>query len=299
MKKLFLFAAALATMVSCSKSETSFDEVQGEIAFKAIATRATETLGADIKMGVHAQLGSSEYFTNAEFGKNSQESWSGNPARYWPHTGSLDFLLYAPYTQTGIEMNSSEITYTNVPDQLDFLYGAEKLVGKTKADGSMPINLKHAKAVVKFTASADVADIYRIDKIVLSKISKTGNVTVNYGTPEDPVVTVEWTPTATVNHDFITSGGNALTEKAVEVGTEINILPAAAQTEFTVHYSMKSTPTAGKDKYVECPVYTVKLDGAWEHGNRYIYNIQFKGSEITFKPTVELWNDVVENHEKN
>lgn len=298
MKKLFLFAAALATMVSCSKSETSFDEVQGEIAFKAIATRVTKPLDAHIKMGVHAQLGGSEYFTNAEFGKNPQESWSGNPARYWPHTGSLDFLLYAPYTQTGIEMNSSEITYTKVPDQLDFLYGAEKLVGKTKADGSMPINLKHAKAVVKFTASADVANIYRIDKIVLSEISKTGDVTVNYGTATAPVV--KWTPALpAVNHDFITAGGNALTEDAVEVGTEINILPAAAQTEFTVHYSMKSTPTAGKDKYVECPVYTVKLDGAWEHGNRYIYNIQFKGSEITFKPTVELWDDVVENHEKN
>lgn len=84
MKKVFLFAAVLVAMVLCSNSEISFVQEQNEIAFKSIATRASSELGENVKMGVYAQLGGNEYFSNAVFGKNAAGVWAGEPARYWP-----------------------------------------------------------------------------------------------------------------------------------------------------------------------------------------------------------------------
>ena len=107
MKKMFLFAAAaMVSLSSCVQSETVYTGQVQEMGFKSAVTRGIIQSNDDMiyPIAVTAQLKDKtattyeNYFTNAQFVYDAGSSlWKGEPARYWPTSGDIDFLAFCPY----------------------------------------------------------------------------------------------------------------------------------------------------------------------------------------------------------
>ena len=117
-KMLFCAAAAIAALASCSKTQVVYNDAPEEIAFKQITgamTKATdgyEALDGSISLGVYAYHTPvsgdyDSYFANVAFAKDG-DAWAANPAEYYPLSGTLDFVGYAPYIPSGVTYTLSK-----------------------------------------------------------------------------------------------------------------------------------------------------------------------------------------------
>lgn len=294
MKRFFICAAAaIVALASCSKTEVINNEPQMEIGFKAItsvATKAEQTTTNLGTMGVYAYLneGKSAYFGNTQFAKGAGDLWVATPSKYWPLVHTLDFVVYAPYAETGTECNSSTkiLTvstsnkgYTEITDQTDFLYGAEYYdntddKGYGKGNAHVPVNLKHAQAkiVVTFTGDGNVT----LNDAKLTGVALTGKYTVDY-TQTTPVAA--WSEHADVTD--------------VTMATTYGLANSKTYTLLAVPYT-----TASKIKFNYTLAGGAPLDhtidlAAWEPGKEYTYNISITPMEIKFKPEVTTWEPLL------
>ena len=127
MKKLVIAALAIGTMAACTKSNVQYEQ-PGEISFQPVTQKATKaavagptypTDDAAYNFNVWAWWGndnaiidgayskfSSLYIDKGTFVHKGNNTWGGDPAYYWPTTGSLVFAGYSPATAEG------KFTYT-------------------------------------------------------------------------------------------------------------------------------------------------------------------------------------------
>ena len=107
MKRFFILAsAAIVALASCAKTEVVYKDGPQEIAFKQVTGAMTKgSLGdnANVVLGVYADYKATPtsavgvYFTNQQFkGDAEGQEWVGDPTQYYPLSGTLDFVGYAP-----------------------------------------------------------------------------------------------------------------------------------------------------------------------------------------------------------
>ena len=184
MKRLVFFAAAtLIALAGCSKQEEGLGP---EISFQVARYSQTKANPADYKddylsvpFGAYAWYKGVNAADNADFMTNQKVSYTSaqnvwkpeGTTYYWPKTGSIDFICYAPYTSDGISAPAPAISENSIayPDwdvaanpAVDVMY-ADKAPGlsnnvTTYYYNGVPTLFHHALAKVSFRIRAAYLD---------------------------------------------------------------------------------------------------------------------------------------------
>ena len=195
MKKQFLFIAVAAlAMASCSKDEQTAVNRGAAIDFRgAMATRATETVTANLTDIFVTALdkNNANFFTDEQFTKDVDNFFKSTTSYYWPNDDSeLKFFAYAPssgdlggtVTITNATKTLADFSpKTTIADQKDFV--SCQATGKKSVNESAGVALtfKHQLSQIEIKAKND-QDAYRY-KVVAVRIGQpVSKGTFDFGT---------------------------------------------------------------------------------------------------------------------
>ena len=189
MKKYLLFAtAACAALAACTKNEVKPVEMDQEITYQTITTKAANSFASDRHFTSYAYMlpsgqrwdsnssSGSAYIANADiYYHNSAPNyeWKADKTYYWPKQGSLTFFAWSTYTTTtasltdatvsctqanGIQVNAFDITKNKNVDFLVAEVAKDKKANETQhQDGEgntwakgVPTVFKHALSKLVF-----------------------------------------------------------------------------------------------------------------------------------------------------
>lgn len=257
------------------------------------------------------------YFQGVTFAYNaSKKTWSSddNPV-YWPLTGTLDFLAYSTTDNLTPTWGSGKWTegvelrnFTNNDISDDLLYGVAQ--NSSPSTTAVPIEFKHAKALIVFTAKASFDEAIEIKSIELENVQPvTPSTTVTLPNP-DGTGELTWEslgsaadqslPGVTdINRYTVPRTKIDVTKKSgyLGIGGEGIMLAPQAMTTIKVTFVQKyKGGTAIGDEITETFTYDCKLglateDQNWEEGKRYIYELDFRVNEINVVASVDPWQD--------
>ena len=304
MKKIFLFAvAAMVSLSSCVQTTEVYTGKLQEMGFKSAVTRGIIQSNADMTypISVSAVWDNPtagkfvEYFSNHEF-VLSDGVWKGNPAKYWPTSGDMQFLAYCPYPVKAKVTNSYNVDGTfasstfgtvdnNIMDQHDILYSDLLAVAAPQTE-TQPLLFHHAYAQlnVTFKKTNSAAEVV-IKSVSAEDVNLTGILTVT------PVVggrsTAEWQAGLPVSRFFLDADAIGVEDGALDVVLTADntfapkplLVVPSAQKEFVIVYTIDGVEHT----------YTHTLTGEWEMGHKYTYNYTINVNEIIFDCTVEDW----------
>ena len=176
-KQILLMTAAVLTITSCSKDESTEVNNGQAIAFRvAMETRATETTTANITnfLVTAINAGNSNFFTDQAFTKTGSY-FTSNPAYYWPNDGSnLSFFAYSPSaTDLGatISITSASKTMTNfspaaaIASQKDFIT-ASATGSKANESTGVALTFAHRLAQIEIKAkNANQGYVYKVQGV--------------------------------------------------------------------------------------------------------------------------------------
>ena len=308
MKKIFLFAAAaMVSLSSCVKVDevpTTSNPMGNEIGFKSAVTRGIVQSNADMTYPIavtavwdDTQNGEFDsYFEKAKFVYDGSSSlWKGEPARYWPTSGDMQFLALCPYPISNVAhtyKTNGEIEKVvwgtidnNLMDQHDVLY-SDLLCVEAPQTSAQSLLFHHAYAQLNVTfKKTDSAAVVVLNSVKVNDVYLNGQLTVT------PVVggpsTVEWTVGLPVPRFFLpaspTGVENGTLDATLESATPFSPQPVLviprAQTEIIIEYTIDG----------HAHTYTHTLTGNWDMGHKYTYNYTINVNEIIFDCTVEDW----------
>ena len=282
MKRFFILAtAAIVALASCAKTEVVYNDAPEEIALSTVNMPMTKAFTED--MTVFAYLDGDAYFGNTTFAQ-SGTYWKAATAKYWPASGTLDFLVWAPadpnLTSTGATNLGGISKDTN--DQVDLLYGS---ASGDKDDVAVDVTLNHALSKVQIKVAGD-ANVYLLGVELLNSTQKATAVVNDFTTPAitwtadatAPKLASKalYTPTDNVNGDVLSSTAKECPEFYV-----VPLEGTAASIKLT--YKM-----AGSSATLEYTTPAGAL-GEWAEGKHYIYNISVGATEIQLNPIVASW----------
>lgn len=334
MKKILIFAAAIAIMAACAKTQV-VNEDSGEIGVSPVSymsTKAGAVIGTDYpddesfnvfachtsgENGETFSTGSGTLTTEAlyldDYGfvnDGSGTTWHGNPAAYWPKTGSLYFAGYSPagiikasatydFNRTAPKLTITDFEqdgYSNGTSSMHDLMWFD--VTSTSANtGNPDVAFKHALSYITFSLSCDesVNGIYTVKNVTLTAIDGKGT----FVSGSDP----DWTPSGTTSdlELYDDETGQAISNTPY-ILDNILIIPQTA-TSVSVTYLQKAS--ASDDAGVIENTGIFKLTGGdgsspnqdnWLMGKHYTYTLNFTmdpNEEIKLTPEVkEGWTDV-------
>lgn len=294
MKRFFICAAAaIVALASCSKTQVVYNDAPEEIGFKAVTGVMTKTLGdqAHDNMGVFASKSAddSEYFGNTKFIEGDDNVWTGATPQYWPLEGSLDFALYAPFSNSAdrdFANNTLSIVVDNFSDQTDqtdWLYGTE-VITESKQNTAMPVDLRHALAKIKATVTADLAGLKVISLVVTGTV-QNGTLTVEYNETDNDQTEGDDRLSWNIANNVITKDWTLIGENTLAKDSPVEgycyVIPSE-QTSLVLTYSLPGSQTP--------LTYTHTFGNAsWVDGKSYTYNIKIGVNEIKFQPNVDDW----------
>ena len=298
MKKIFLFAAAaMVSLSSCVQTNEVYTGGVQEIGFKSGVTRAAVD-GTELPAGSAITVAGVwdaesddtyvQYFEPTKF-VDASGTYSGEPARYWPNTGKMQFIGYYPYGVGSFEANYTgnvlagyEVTGIDGAAQNDILY-SDLCQANVTPTATQALYFRHALALLQVNFQTSLTDeVVKIVSATVADVVLGGDLTVTAGDPS----TIAWSnPSAAIDHTFANVTTAALTDSANTNATPLLVVPAAAQTEMTIVYTLNGHQMT---KVVPLAAY-----GAWAAGNKYIYNFSIGANEIQFTCEVDPWTDVV------
>ena len=294
MKRFFICAAAAAivALASCSKTEVVNTSAPEEIGFKAVTGAITKApiagteLPTTSSMVVYASKSDvtdgtyTPYFSGAEFSWKSTY-WGGTTSKYWPESGYLKFIAYYP-SGIGTAVNgdaTTNITITGVDatDQKDILYTNLTEAQASADKKTVAMAFHHALAQVIVTAKvsdANMTDV-NVTEVVLSGAPLSGDLTL---TGEDATWNNQATSSSITMENTIES--TDLTAAAAVLGTGHLVVPDDHEATLTVTYTIGGLETTTDP---------IEINGTWEKGKKYIYNLSIGLDEIKLSATVDDW----------
>ena len=274
---------------------------------------------------------SANYFSNVTFSEDASgtNKWRGgtksgstftSAPRYWPQTGTLDLFAYSANGLACGAVSGTQTYMTKVADgvtlaiednntiQTDILFG--RVAAATKVDGGNPLTLRHAQALLVWTAESNVAY----------------NATTNYGITLNAIKLEEAYFSGTLAIDGTAAAGSNCTWSSLGSKASSRTLQTTDAAATKIPYNVPATAVAvttagwhlglgGKGImvpeqsatrfYVEYTIHNGKTDaganidnnvtalytcsGTWDEGKKYIYKIHFNQNEIIVTPTVTDW----------
>ena len=319
MNKLFITALAVATLASCSQSETIYENASTK---KAIAfdnayigktTRAVpvsgNAFGENTSIGVFSTStdGATNLMTNQEV-RFSAGGWTYTPQQFYEKDKTYKFDAYFPY-KTGVssiaDLYSDYEVDADITKQVDLMYTNGTEVERMWTDDLDPdmvqFSFKHALAQVKFSARtvADYSSAYTLKitgltlKNVLSKASLTRN-TDTWSTPTTPVnYTITTDQLLGQDMELITTADQDVFmlipqtwDTDLEVEITINVEDAPDHTaDIAVskgEHKIKATIPASPDK-------------GWERNHIYNYQLNLNLDNILNMKSIIFENPIVED----
>lgn len=314
MKKLFfLAAAATIALSSCVKNDTVYTDAQTPMEFKAFNVASTKapiegtTFEQNISVFAVYNNSGKAYFPETTFAKNTTGVWSGQPARYWPTTGKMDFAAYSPadagdatptYATVADGGSISKISVVcpdnDAADQKDIIYGnlLNDIVCPQTAPVAMQFHHALAQIVLKVKQGvAATADTYQITvkKVTLNNLVLGGTLDI---TPA-ATSTIGWSSkNAAVAYEVDATNHVLTTDYTALKG--VLVVPSD-QTSVTIVYDITVDGNTNEvEQTVNLNTSTTTEADKWEAGKKYTYNININLKEIEFAPVVEPWVDAPE-----
>ena len=187
-KNLFIAAAACVALAACTKNEVKPVEVEQEITYQTIDTKAASSFASDRHFTSYAYMLPSGNTWDSKFSEGSayiadadiyyhdtapNYEWKAANTYYWPKQGSLTFFAWSTYTTSkasltgatvsctqakGIQVNAFDITQNKNVDFLVAEVAKDKKANETQhEDGSshtwakgVPTVFKHALSKLVF-----------------------------------------------------------------------------------------------------------------------------------------------------
>ena len=306
MKKIFLFAAAaMVSLSSCVQTSEVYTGKLQEMGFKSAVTRGIIQTNDDMTYPISvtavwddAQDGNySSYFENGKFVYDAgTELWKGEPARYWPTSGDMQFIGLCPYPANSSITPSYKVNGeiekvvwgtidNNLMDQHDVVY-SDLLSVEAPQTSAQPLLFHHAYAQLNVTfKKTDSAAAVIVKNVSVKDVNLSGILTVT------PVVGAKseatWQAGLPISRYFLpettTGVENGTLDATLEAATPFAPQPVlvipAAQTKIVIVYTIDGHEHT----------YTHTLSGNWEMGYKYTYNYTINVNEIIFDCTVEDW----------
>ena len=306
MKKIFLFAAAaMVSLSSCVQTSEVYTGKMQEMGFKSAVTRgiiqsnddmtypiAVSAVWDDTKTGDFAK-----YFENGKFVYDAgTELWKGEPARYWPTSGDMQFIGFSPYPVSSEIVNSyktngeiEKVTWgtidNNLMEQHDVLY-SDLLSVEAPQTSAQPLLFHHAYAQLNVTfKKTDSAAAVIVKNVAVKDVNLSGILTITPAVGAKSTAT--WQAGLPISRYFLpesaTGVENGTLDAVLEAVTPFAPQPVlvipAAQTKIVIVYTIDGHEHT----------YTHTLSGKWEMGYKYTYNYTINVNEIIFDCTVEDW----------
>lgn len=332
MKKIFFALAAVAALVSCSKSEVAYEAVNEEIGFAPVIENMTKAMVTDNNFPQSEKINLWAYYkpvaagtavddwradasavqtylNHKTFAYNStKEKWSGDGVEYfWPKNGSLVFVGYHPeslssHASHNYDTNTmhfediamSRVAATSGVYTEDFMYFN---MTPSYASGAVEANFKHALSWISVLL---VKDGYTSDNATIT-VNKVEFTNVVSGGDADVIGAnaIDWTANgAAVTVEILEGTPVVLAKNNTTVQAyEPLFIPQTMAGKLIVEYEIKSNDGS---KFTE--VKEITLNGMkdsnensltkWEAGKHYTYTITIGTSEILVDPKVTIWENV-------
>lgn len=204
MKKYLLFAtAACAALAACTKNEVKPVEIDQEITYQTINTKAASSFASNRHFTSYAYMlpsgqtwdskysSGSAYIADADIyyhNTDSKYEWKADKTYYWPKQGSLTFFAWSTYTTSkasltaatvsctqakGIQVDAFDITKNKNVDFLVAEVAKDKKANETQhEDGSSHTWAKGVPTVFK----------HALSKLVFKVVTVKGGANYNYTT---------------------------------------------------------------------------------------------------------------------
>ena len=308
MKKIFLFAvAAMVSLSSCVKTEEVYTGKMQEMGFKSAVTRAVIQSNDDMTYPIAVSAvwddtkdgNFAKYFENGKFVYDAgTELWKGEPARYWPTSGNMQFIGFCPYPVSSDIVNSyktsgeiEKVTWgtinNNLMDQHDILF-SDLLSVEAPQTSAQSLLFHHAYAQLNVTfKKTDSAAAVIVKNVSVKDVNLSGILTVTPAAAAGVKSTATWQAGLPISRYFLpetaTGVENGTLDAVLEAATPFAPQPVlvipSAQTRIVIVYTIDGHEHT----------YTHTLSGNWEMGYKYTYNYTINVNEIIFDCTVDDW----------
>ncbi len=340
---MFLFAvAAMVSLSSCIQTEEVYTGGVSELGFKSAVTRgiiqtndqmiypiAVSAIVDGTNDGVDNY---SHYFVNnrdedkdirpnvAKYVYDDAKSyWKGEPARYWPTSGNMEFLAFCPYPKFASIITNLNATTgkfesmvvagidNNIADQSDVLF-SDVLTAQAPDDAraTQPLFFHHATAqlYLTFKKTDSQAEVV-VNEVYVSNAKLSGTLTITptaVEVEEDRfTTTAEWSNLSgfpmkkflKLNpQDVSDTVLDATIDSAVAYSPTPLLVMPSEQTLIHITYTV--------DGHKQTFIHNLKVDKTgntitpvpqWEMGKKYTYNYTINVNEILFDCEVEEWTD--------
>ena len=306
MKKIFLFAAAaMVSLSSCVQTSEVYTGKMQEMGFKSAVTRGIIQSNDDMTYPIAVTAvwddtkngGFAKYFENGKFVYDAgTELWKGEPARYWPTSGDMQFIGFCPYLVSSDLTNSyktnGEIEKVvwgtidnNLMDQHDVLF-SDLLSVEAPQTSAQPLLFHHAYAQLNVTfKKTDSAAAVIVKNVAVKDVNLSGILTITPAVGAKSTAT--WQAGLPISRYFLpeTATGvengtlDALLEAATPFAPQPVLVIPSAQTRIVIVYTI--------DGHEHTYIHT--LSGNWEMGYKYTYNYTINVNEIIFDCNVDEW----------
>ena len=332
MKKMFLFAAAaMVSLSSCVQTNEVYTGELNEMGFKSAVTRGIiqtqDDMTYDIAVAAVWDSGDTGNYTtyfSALEGKfvydSGIELWKGEPARYWPTSGDMQFLAMSPYPQLAtIETNTNpdgtikNMVVTgvnnNIVDQHDVIF-SDLLCVEAPQPAASSLLFHHSLAQINVAfKKTDSAAAVVVKSVRLKNIYLTGSLTITPGAiTTNGLGEVEVAPSTAAWENGLITGCFFL--DAASTSNEQGTLDYTLTTSYTSlvpQLVMPSTQGVIEIVYTIDGVqqiyeHNLTLDQhdqpivptpTWEMGYKYTYNYTINVNEIMFDCDVDEWKTPV------
>ncbi len=327
-KALFLALMASVAFAACTSDESLVppQEIDFQVAKYLSTSRATgsEFTGS---FGTYSfGLGTGKEMDNTEISEVG-DVWKAATAYYWPATGTVNFISYAPHIADcpfDIDAETGEFTATDyvvdgskdlmLADYATDLNGNVDKITTTPADGGytgVPTLFRHMLSNISFTialteAAANYGYTVEITGMRLTGIHNTGSISLSVtGNAENnmkvwnwPTEQPYWTDTSgsaeiTITPPTSTTIGKDLTGATL---TNCYLLPQAfvdnAQ-KITITYKLTYNSVEGNELSVTKDLIDLQANHkGWGINKKIVYNIRIgvASNEIYFDPAIAEWS---------
>lgn len=263
--------------------------------------------------------GTETYGAMTVTGSDNGTKWTTSPLTYWPSNASqqLDFYAYAPTTTTGVTIDNTgkKITSytpsTTIADQKDLVIAYNTGTKTANEASGVPLLFKHALSQIEVKAKCANANMkVEIIGVKVVSVAKDGTFTFPTATTESgqgkELARTLWAPgsekiaymvknsapvelTKTAQSLMPSTSGTfmlipqAITpwnkqNNATTAGSYISVLCRISNVSGDNETLIFPT-TAGKYGFSAVAIGTTKSDKTWEPGKKYIYTLEFFGTD--------------------
>ena len=263
--------------------------------------------------------GTETYGAMTVTGSDNGTKWTTSPLTYWPSNASqqLDFYAYAPTTTTGVTINGTDKKITSytpsttVADQKDLVIAYNTGTKTANEASGVPLLFKHALSQIEVKAKCANANMkVEIIGVKVVSVAKDGTFTFPTATTESgqgkELARTLWAPSSEKTAYMVrnsapveltktaqslmpsTSGTFMLIPQAITpwnkqnnattAGSYISVLCRISNVSGDNETLIFPT-TAGKYGFSAVAIGTTKSDKTWEPGKKYIYTLEFFGTD--------------------